>query len=127
MGLRGKITLLSVSFMILLPMTSWSADPIKLFIAGTSGAEDTQSMGHFEFAKRLDAASDGIFKAEVKINAVLGETDDDTEQAAIVRVNHTMLVQARAAIAHIKEISDAEVRLDVARVSGTIKTLKSKL
>ena len=52
---------------------------------------------------------------------------DDTEQAAIVRVNHTMLVQARAAIAHIKEISDTEVRLDVARVSGTIKTLKSKL
>ncbi len=81
MGLRGKITLLSVSFMILLPMTSWSADPIKLFIAGTSGAEDTQSMGHFEFAKRLDAASDGFFKAEVKINAVLGETDDVTEQA----------------------------------------------
>ncbi len=81
MGLRGKITLLSVSFMILLPMSSWSADPIKLFIAGTSGAEDTQSMGHFEFAKRLDAASDGFFKAEVKINAVLGETDDVTEQA----------------------------------------------
>jgi TRAP-type C4-dicarboxylate transport system substrate-binding protein len=81
MGPRGKITILIVSFMFLLPMTSWSADPIKLFIAGTSGAEDTQSMGHFEFAKRLDAASDGFFKAEVKINAVLGETDDVTEQA----------------------------------------------
>lgn len=81
MGPRGKITIVIVSFMFLLPMTSWSADPIKLFIAGTSGAEDTQSMGHFEFAKRLDAASDGFFKAEVKINAVLGETDDVTEQA----------------------------------------------
>jgi TRAP-type C4-dicarboxylate transport system substrate-binding protein len=55
--------------------------PIKLYIAGTSGAEDTQSMGHFEFAKRLNAASDGVFAAEVKINAVMGETDDVTEQA----------------------------------------------
>lgn len=54
---------------------------IKLFIAGTSGAEDTQSMGHFEFAKRLKAASDGVFAPEVKINAVMGETDDVTEQA----------------------------------------------
>lgn len=81
MGRRGKITILLVSFMMSLPMTSLAAKPIKLFIAGTSGAEDTQSMGHFEFAKRLDTASDGVFKAEVKINAVMGETDDVTEQA----------------------------------------------
>ena len=82
---RGKITILIVSFMLLLlPMTSFAAKPIKLFIAGTSGAEDTQSMGHFEFAKRLAAASDGVFKAEVKINAVMGETDDVTEQAIIL-------------------------------------------
>jgi RNase P/RNase MRP subunit POP5 len=52
---------------------------------------------------------------------------DDAKQAAIVRVHNTMLTEARAAIAHIQEISMAEVRLDVARVSGTIKTLKSKL
>jgi TRAP-type C4-dicarboxylate transport system substrate-binding protein len=81
MGRKGKITMLLVSFMMLMPMTSWSAKPIKLFIAGTSGAEDTQSMGHFEFAKRLASASDGVFEAEVKINAVMGETDDVTEQA----------------------------------------------
>jgi len=81
MGRRGKITILLVSFMMLVPMTSLAAKPIKLFIAGTSGAEDTQSMGHVEFAKRLATASDGVFQAEVKINAVMGETDDVTEQA----------------------------------------------
>ncbi len=56
-------------------------EAIKMYIAGTSGAEDTQSMGHFEFKKRLEAASDGVFDVEVKINAVMGETDDVTEQA----------------------------------------------
>jgi len=81
MGRRGKITILLVSLLMLVPMTSLAAKPIKLFIAGTSGAEDTQSMGHVEFAKRLATASDGVFEAEVKINAVMGETDDVTEQA----------------------------------------------
>jgi len=56
-------------------------ESIKMFIAGTSGAEDTQSMGHFEYEKRLEEASDGVFDVEVKINAVMGETDDVTEQA----------------------------------------------
>jgi TRAP-type transport system periplasmic protein len=51
----------------------------KVFIAGTSGKEDTQSMGHFDYAERLNAT--GAFAAEVKINAVMGETDDVTEQA----------------------------------------------
>ena len=55
MGRRGKIAILLVAMMMLVPMTSLAAKPIKLFIAGTSGAEDTQSMGHFEFAKRLNA------------------------------------------------------------------------
>ena len=59
--------------------SSESAKPVKVYIAGTSGAEDTQSMGHFEYAKRLNAT--GAFAAEVKINAVMGETDDVTEQA----------------------------------------------
>jgi len=60
-----------------------SAGPetIKMYIAGTSGPEDTQSMGHFEFEKRLEAASDGVFDVEVKLNGVMGETDDVTEQA----------------------------------------------
>jgi TRAP-type transport system periplasmic protein len=54
---------------------------VTMFIAGTSGAEDTQSMGHFALEKRLEAASDGFFDVEVKINGVMGETDDVTEQA----------------------------------------------
>ena len=54
---------------------------IKVFIAGTSGAEDTQSMGHFDYAEKLGKASDGVIEAEVKINGVMGETDDVTEQA----------------------------------------------
>jgi TRAP-type C4-dicarboxylate transport system substrate-binding protein len=81
MKLRGKITVLLVSLMMLFPLTISAAETIKLFIAGTSGAEDTQSMGHFEFAKRLAAESNNVFKPEVKINAVMGETDDVTEQA----------------------------------------------
>ncbi len=81
MKLRGKITVLIVSLMILFPLTTSAAETIKLFIAGTSGAEDTQSMGHFDFAKRLAAGSNNVFKPEVKINAVMGETDDVTEQA----------------------------------------------
>jgi len=54
---------------------------VTMFIAGTSGATDTQSMGHFEMEKRLEAASKGFFNVEVKIGAVMGETDDVTEQA----------------------------------------------
>ena len=60
---------------------SGKSEPIKVFIAGTSGAEDTQSMGHFEYAKRLNAVANGVFDAEVKISGVMGETDDVTEQA----------------------------------------------
>ncbi len=56
-------------------------ESIKMFIAGTSGAEDTQSMGHFAWEKALEEASNGVFDVEVKINAVMGETDDVTEQA----------------------------------------------
>jgi RNase P/RNase MRP subunit POP5 len=52
---------------------------------------------------------------------------DHEKQAAIIRVSHTMLTEARASIAHIQKIDDIDVRLDVVRVSGTIKTLKSKL
>ncbi len=52
---------------------------------------------------------------------------DDEKQAAIVRVNHNKLNEMRAALAHISEIGGAEVRVDIRRVSGTIKTLKSKI
>lgn len=51
----------------------------------------------------------------------------DENQAAIVRVHHVMLSEVRATLAHINEISGVVVRLDVVRVSGTIKALKSKI
>lgn len=52
---------------------------------------------------------------------------DDERQAAIVRVNHLKLNEMRAALAHMSELDRAEVRVDVRRVSGTIKTLISKI
>lgn len=61
-----------------------------------------------------------------EMNLRLIEWNDD-DQAAIVRVNHTMLTEMKAALAHISDINDSKARFDVLRVSGTIKTLKSKL
>ncbi|MEO8408970.1 MAG: C4-dicarboxylate TRAP transporter substrate-binding protein [Propionivibrio sp.] len=58
-----------------------AADKITMYIAGTSGPTDTQSMGHFELKKRLEAVSDGVFQVDVKIGGVMGETNDVTEQA----------------------------------------------
>jgi len=52
---------------------------------------------------------------------------DDKKQSAIVRVNHNRLNEMRAVLAHMSEIGGAQVRVDVKRVSGTIKTLKSKI
>jgi len=52
---------------------------------------------------------------------------DDQNQAAIVRVNHNRLNEMRAAIAHMSDIGGVEVRVDIKRVSGTIKSLKSKI
>ncbi len=52
---------------------------------------------------------------------------DDGNQAAIVRVNHNRLNEMRAAMAHMSEIGGAEVRVDIKRVSGTIKALRSKI
>ncbi len=93
----------------------------------------------------VKVSSDGTITDEQFINAVFDKVHflygvtgasemntrliewDDTKQSAIVRVHHTMLTEARAAIAHIQEISENEVRLDIERVSGTIKTLKSKI
>lgn len=54
---------------------------VKMFVAGTSGATDTQSLAHFDFKKRLESASNGFFDVEVKIDGVMGETNDVTEQA----------------------------------------------
>ena len=52
---------------------------------------------------------------------------DDENQAAIIRVNHHKLNEMRAVLAHMSEVGGTEVRIDVKRVSGTIKALKSKI
>ena len=51
----------------------------KFTITGTNGPGDTQSMGHQEFSKRLNAL--GGWDTEAKVSSELGSTDDVTEQA----------------------------------------------
>ncbi|MCH3918452.1 MAG: C4-dicarboxylate TRAP transporter substrate-binding protein [Spirochaetia bacterium] len=48
-------------------------------LANTQGEKDTQSIGLFEVAKRLNAS--GMFDAQVYTSSSLGDTDDITEQA----------------------------------------------
>ena len=79
--MRRIVSFAAIAAVISLAFTTARAADVTMFIAGTSGAEDTQSMGHFELAKRLKDASDGKFNAQVRINGVMGETDDVTEQA----------------------------------------------
>ncbi len=52
---------------------------------------------------------------------------NDENQVAIIRVNHNRLNEMRATLAHISEIGGVDLRVDIKRVSGTIKTLKSKI
>ena len=53
--------------------------PTKLTICGTSGVGDTQSMGHEEYARRLNAL--GGWDAIERVSSEMGSTDDVTEQA----------------------------------------------
>ena len=39
-----------------------TVEPITMFIAGVHPAEDTQSMGHLELERRLEAESKGVFQ-----------------------------------------------------------------
>ena len=48
-------------------------------------------------------------------------------QNLILRCNHNRLNEMRTILAHISEIKGTDVRLDVERVSGTIKTLKKNM
>ncbi len=79
--MKRFISLLALVAVVSMALNSANAADVKMFIAGTSGAEDTQSMGHFELAKRLKDASGGKFDAQVRISGTMGETDDVTEQA----------------------------------------------
>lgn len=63
------------------PLSIAQPKSVKMYIAGTSGPTDTQSLGHFELERRLEAASKGFFDVEVKVGGVMGETNDVTEQA----------------------------------------------
>ena len=56
-----------------------AAAPTKVTITGTNGPGDTQSMGHEEYAKRLNAF--GGWNADAKVSSEMGSTDDVTEQA----------------------------------------------
>ena len=56
-----------------------AAAPTKFTIGGTNGPSDTQSMGHYDYAKRLNAL--GGWNADAKVSSELGGTDDMTEQA----------------------------------------------
>jgi len=51
----------------------------RVTICGTNGVGDTQSMGHEEFAKRLNAM--GGWNANAMVSSEMGSTDDVTEQA----------------------------------------------
>ena len=51
----------------------------RVFITGTSGPADTQSMGLFDMRDRLNAF--GGWNAEARVSSEMGSTDDITEQA----------------------------------------------
>ncbi len=73
-----KIVAILVSLVLVVSATAALAAE-KVYIAGTSGATDTQSIAHQELADRLNAT--GNWDAEAKIGGAMGETDDVTEQA----------------------------------------------
>ena len=56
-----------------------AGDLTRVTICGTNGVGDTQSMGHEEFAKRLNAL--GGWNANALVSSEMGSTDDVTEQA----------------------------------------------
>lgn len=52
---------------------------------------------------------------------------DYSDNIAIIRCNHISVPLMRTVIAHIQEIDEKPVMLQVLRVSGTIRTLRRKL
>ncbi len=79
MSLLKKVGVLALLVSFLAAGAAVAGQKYDVIIAGTSGATDTQSMAHEEFAKRLNAT--GNWNAVAKIGGVMGETDDVTEQA----------------------------------------------
>lgn len=83
MKFRSQLLLTGMTCLLATSATLAQDKPksVKMFIAGTSGATDTQSLGHFELKRRLEKVSNGFFDVDVKIDGVMGETNDVTEQA----------------------------------------------
>ncbi len=77
-GLK-KLIAVALAVAVLAMGAAMAGQKYDVIIAGTSGATDTQSMAHEEFAKRLNAT--GHWNAVAKIGGAMGETDDVTEQA----------------------------------------------
>ena len=82
-------------------------------------------LNHSLLNKVIDAKIQYLYgvKGAVDMNYRLIEYLPDGYNA-IVRCNHDMLSELRAALAHITDISGEPARFDVLRVSGTIKSLK---
>ncbi len=81
--MANHTTALVAAIALLTAASSSFAQPksVKMYVAGTSGPTDTQSLGHLELKRRLESASKGFFDVEVKLGGVMGETNDVTEQA----------------------------------------------
>ncbi len=65
-------------------------------------------------------------KGAVEMNLRLIEYIPDGK-SAIIRCNHNRLNEMRAVLAHISDIHGEPARIDVLRVSGTIKSLKKHI
>jgi RNase P/RNase MRP subunit POP5 len=75
--------------------------------------------------KEIDAKIHYLYgvKGAVEMNYRLIDFFQDGSYA-ILRCNHNRLNEMRAALAHISAISEKPTRIDVLRVSGTIKALR---
>ena len=76
---KCMLAIAAVALSVVVGGMAHAGQKYDVIIAGTSGATDTQSMAHEEFAKRLNAT--GNWNAKAMIGGVMGETDDVTEQA----------------------------------------------
>ncbi|QTQ13856.1 TRAP transporter substrate-binding protein DctP [Treponema parvum] len=76
----GLLTILFMAGMIFAngSKESSSKGPYKMKFGNTAGEKDTQTMGLYEVAKRLNAS--GLFAVEVFPSSALGDTDDIVEQ-----------------------------------------------
>ena len=65
-------------------------------------------------------------KGSIEINYKLIDLIPENKDA-IIRCNHNKLNSMRTVLAHITKIKEENCRIDVNKVSGTIKTLRKKI